>query len=69
MQVGEDSGRLTEMMDKLATNYHQQAETAAKVLTVIGSMVVWGSVVILLIVLIFRVFSFYLGILQEATQI
>lgn len=69
VQVGEDSGRLTEMMDKLATNYHQQAETAAKVLTVIGSMVVWGSVVILLIVLIFRVFSFYLGILQEATQI
>ena len=68
VEVGEQSGRLTEMMEKLAANYQTQAKTAATVLTVMATMVVWGGVAAPLIVLIFRVFGFYLGILQEATQ-
>ena len=69
IEVGEQSGRLPEMMAKLAEGYQDRAKTAATTLTVVSTIAVWAAVAIVLILLILRIFSVYLGVLQDATQI
>jgi type II secretory pathway component PulF len=69
VEVGEQSGRLTESLEKLAENYQAQAKVAAATLTLLATMLVWGGVGAVLIFLIFRLASFYLGVLYDATQI
>jgi type IV pilus assembly protein PilC len=68
VEVGEQSGRLTESLEKLAENYQGQAKVAAATLTLLATMLVWGGVGLVLIFLIFRLASFYLGVLNDATQ-
>ena len=69
IEVGEQSGRLPEMMAKLAEGYQDRAKAAATTLTVVSTIAVWAAVAIVLILLILRIFSVYLGVLQDATQI
>jgi len=64
--VGEESGRLVESMALLSRGYHEQARAALKVLNTIAGVVVWLIVAGMIIALIFRLFSFYLGVLNEA---
>ena len=59
---------MTESLEKLAENYQGQAKVAAATLTLLATMLVWGGVGAMLIFLIFRLASFYLGVLNEATQ-
>ncbi len=49
IEVGEQSGRLSESLFRLSERYEQQAKSAAKILTVIGSFAVWamaGSLIV-----------------------
>lgn len=68
VQVGEESGRLSESLLKLAEQYRDQAKAATTGLTIAATLAVWGFVAMILIVLIFRLFGAYLGILDEAVR-
>jgi type IV pilus assembly protein PilC len=64
--VGERSGRLSETMELLSEQYQDEARAALTVLTRVAGMGVWIMVAGLIIFLIFRIFSFYLGALNGA---
>ncbi len=64
--VGERSGRLSETMELLSDQYQDKARAALTVLTRLAGMGVWVMVAGLIIFLIFRIFSFYLGVLHDA---
>jgi type II secretory pathway component PulF len=66
LEVGERSGRLPESMAILASQYQDQARRALTTLTVIAGFAVWGLVAMILIAMIFQIFSFYLGVINEA---
>ncbi len=64
VEVGEDSGRLTESLQRLSDQYEEQARSSLAILSVIGGYAVWGLVATIIIVLIFRLASFYLNTLN-----
>jgi len=66
--VGERSGRLSETMQTLSDQYQDEARSALAVLTRIAGIVVWMAVATLIIFFIFRLFSFYLGVLNDASD-
>ncbi len=66
LEVGERSGKLPESLAILARQYQQKAQQALATLTVVAGFGVWGMVAVLIIVMIFRIFSFYLGAIQDA---
>jgi len=68
LEVGERSGRLPETMAILSGQYQDQAQRALAALTVLAGFAVWGLVAILIIVLIFRLASFYLGTINDALK-
>jgi type II secretory pathway component PulF len=61
VRVGEESGRLVESMGLLSRQYRDQAEAGFQTLTKIGGFGVWLLVAAILIMMIFRLFSFYIG--------
>ena len=69
LQVGEQTGRVVESMAALSRQYNQYAQTALKALTVLVGFMVWGIVALIIIALIFQLFSFYVGVLNDATKI
>lgn len=69
IEVGEQSGRLPEALGKLADQYEDESRSAMAVLTKALGFLVWLLVALIIILMIFRVASFYLGILNDATQI
>jgi type IV pilus assembly protein PilC len=66
LQVGEQSGQLVESMAHLSRQYQEQARTTIAVLAKLTGMAVWALVAAFIIFLIFRVFSFYLGMIKSA---
>jgi type II secretory pathway component PulF len=68
LAVGEDSGNISESMAVLARQYTDQARLAMTALAVAAGWAIWIGIATLIIVLIFRVFSLYLGALQGAMQ-
>lgn len=66
--VGEESGRLPEVMDQQAQHYQEAAGRRLTVLTVAASVVVWLVVAIAIIVVVFRLFAFYLKMIDPATH-
>jgi type IV pilus assembly protein PilC len=68
IEVGERSGRLVETLAVLSRQLQEQAAMAMAMLTRIAGVIVWLIVAGLIIMLIFRVFSFYAGVLNEATK-
>lgn len=66
LQVGEESGRVTESLIKLAENYQQQAKASMSGLTLAATILVWSCVAAVLIIFIFRLFSFYAQTLDPA---
>ena len=66
LEVGEHSGQLVESMGVLARQYHDQARSALATLTTVAGFAVWMLVAALIIVLIFRIFLFYLGAITDA---
>lgn len=61
LAVGEESGRVVESMGVLARQYQDQARAAMLICAAMAGWVVWAAVAALIIMLIFRLFSFYLG--------
>ena len=66
LEVGEESGRMSESMALLSRQYHEQAQRAMTTLTTIAAFLVWALVAVLLIIIIFRLyFIAYLGPIYE----
>lgn len=65
VQVAEHSGKLVESMAHLSRQYQDQARAAIATLTMLAGVAVWVLVATFIIVLIFRLFSFYLGMLKS----
>jgi type IV pilus assembly protein PilC len=64
--VGEESGRLPEVMEQQAQYYHELAEQRLAVLTRVAGWGVWLFVAVLIVIAIFRLFLTYLGLLDPA---
>lgn len=61
IEVGEDTGQLSESMDHLSRLYEDRAKAALAALTVFAGFLVWGLVAVLIIAIIFRLALFYIG--------
>jgi type IV pilus assembly protein PilC len=68
IEVGERSGRLPEQLGVLSNQYQDHARRALATITVFAGFGVWLLVAALIILLIFRIFSFYLGTINDALQ-
>lgn len=66
LEVAEETGMISESMDRLSKQYDEEADHALTMLTRVTAGAVWVLVSALVIWLIFRLFSFYLGALQGA---
>ncbi len=66
LTVGEQSGRVVESMGTLARQYQERARTAMGILTSVAGWFVWAVVAAVIIALVFRLFSFYLGMINDA---
>jgi type II secretory pathway component PulF len=66
IEVGEQSGRLSESLGKLAEQYEDEARAAMAILTRMLGFLVWLLVAGLIIMMIFRLAGFYLGIINDA---
>ena len=65
IEVGEQSGKLVESMGRLSDRYEQQAKTALSALAVLAGIATWLGVAGIIIFLIFRIASFYVGMMWE----
>ncbi len=61
VEVGEDTGQLSEAMDRLSRQYEDKAKAALSALAVLAGFAVWGLVALLIIVLILRLALWYVG--------
>jgi type II secretory pathway component PulF len=66
VQVGEESGQLVESMGNLSAQYQDEARSAMNTITVLIGVAVTALIAGLIIFLIFRVFGFYLGTINDA---
>lgn len=66
LDVGEQSGKLPETLDRLSRQYRVQAQSAIAALTKVAGYVIWALVALLIITIIFRVANFYLGMINLA---
>ena len=66
IRVGEQSGNLAESMALLSRQFHERADAALKVLTMLAGMAVWCVIAAIIILVIFRLFSFYIGTIYDA---
>lgn len=66
LHIGEQSGKLDEAMGNLARLYQDQARVALATLTMLAGFAVWALVATLIVILIFRIFGFYLNSLRAA---
>lgn len=66
--TGEEGGRVPEIMRSQAKRYEEEAELRLKVLTRVSGFGVWMVVAIFIIILIFRLFSVYLGAINSLSQ-
>jgi len=65
LHAAEESGKLVEAMERLSRQYQDQAEAAMQVLTTLAGFAVWGVIATIIILAIFRLFSFYIARLQN----
>lgn len=68
LEVAEESGTIVESMDRLSRRYDEEAEHAIAMLTRVAAFLIWAAIATLIIVLVFRVFGFYTGMLNEALK-
>lgn len=68
LAVSEQSGMLVESMARLSRQYQERARVALAAMTTVAGFAVWGVIAALIIFLIFRLFSFYLGTINEALK-
>lgn len=66
--VGEESGRLAEVLGRLAPEYQERAGTAISVLAQVVGYIIWFLVAALIITIIVQLFSSYVGVLNDAAK-
>ena len=64
VRTGEHAGTLVETMGSLSQQYREQAAAALRILAIAGGFAVWIAVAIIIIIFIFRLAFFYIGILS-----
>ena len=65
ISVGEQSGRLAETMQHQAKEYQEKSALAISILAQFAGYAVWAVIAAFIILMIFRLFSFYLGTIQS----
>jgi type IV pilus assembly protein PilC len=68
LEVAEESGNTVEAMARLSKRYQEEADAALKTLSVLIGFLVWAAVAALIIFMIFRLFSFYIGAINDAMR-
>jgi type II secretory pathway component PulF len=68
LEVGERSGRLPETMAILSEQYQDQAQRTLAALTVIAGFGVWAIVAIIIVLMIFRLAMFYIGMIGDLSK-
>jgi type IV pilus assembly protein PilC len=66
IEVGETTGELVESMGRLTEQYEEQAQAAMSILARIAGFGVWAAVAGIIIFIIFRIFSMYVGAINDA---
>ena len=61
VQLGEESGKLSETLDKHFRHMKTQVKTSMATITYLASAVIWFTIAALLIAIIFRIFSLYIN--------
>ena len=68
IQVGEETGKLSETMLRMAKAYEEEVQSKSTIITTVAGFAVWGVVALFIIVMIFRLASFYVGALNSAVE-
>jgi len=68
VQLGEESGRLAETLDKHYRYMRLKVKSSMSTLTYLASAIIWAIIAAVLITVIFRVFSRYLGGIEGAAE-
>ncbi|MCG8448256.1 MAG: type II secretion system F family protein [Pirellulales bacterium] len=66
--VGEETGSLVEVMERQSAEYQRRAGTAMSVLAQTAGYAIWLLIAGLIIAMIFRLFSSYVGMLNDAAM-
>jgi type II secretory pathway component PulF len=66
--VGEQTGMLSETMQRQSVEYQRRAATAVSVIAQVIGYLIWALVAMLIIMLIFRVFSSYVGTINSLAK-
>lgn len=66
VETAEETGTVPEMLDHLGPQFEEDARRALKALTSGLAWAIWAMVAVFIIVLIFRVATLYIGMLNEA---
>lgn len=68
LTVAEESGRIVESMERLSNRYEEEAELAIRTLAVAFGWLIGFCVMALIVLLIFRLASFYIGAINNAVN-
>lgn len=68
LEVAETTGTIVESMDRLSRRYDEEADHAIAMLSRVAAFLIWAAIATLVILLIFRVFGFYTGVLNDALE-
>ncbi len=68
VETAEESGTVPEMLDHLGPQFEEDARRALKAMTSTLAWAIWAMVAVFIIVLIFRVASIYLGMINQAAN-
>lgn len=68
INVGEESGQLAELMSRLAKEYQERAGSAISILAQAVGYLIWLLVAAMIIMLIFQIFSSYVGQINSLTD-
>lgn len=68
VQVGEESGQLVESMGSISAQYQDEARLAMNVMTAVLGVAVFVLIAGIIIFFIFRIFGFYMNILDDALK-
>ncbi len=66
--VGEESGKVTDVLEQQGEQYAEEAERRLKVLATTAGWAVWGTVAALIIFCIFRIALTYIGMIDAAAD-
>jgi type IV pilus assembly protein PilC len=66
VMVGEETGNLSEVMERLSERYAEEAQRRLKTAAQMTSYAIYGLVALMIILAIFRIASLYLGMLGSA---